>query len=157
MKGIDEPKVYNLSINPKSPDAYNIREEDHEQEKQKELREDPIQFDLHDELEETVEDKIDEFQDMSAKTEKLLWHYKLGHTPFAAINQMAQEGELPKRFASASDLTCASCMYGRTRRAWRTKAPTTQVGERTKINKPGDCISIDQMESPVPGLVAHTK
>jgi hypothetical protein len=157
MQGIKEP--YNMSINPSRQEEYALQEEDqHEQEKQKVLREDPILLDLHDEPEETNEDQPDEFQEMSAKTEKLLWHYRLGHTPFATINQMSQEGELPKRLAMASDPTCASCMYGRsTRRAWRTKAPIAQVGERTKITKSGDCVSIDQMESPVPGLVAHTK
>jgi hypothetical protein len=53
----------------------------------------------------------------------------------------------------------SSCYYGQsTRRAWRTKAAeATQTGERDEISKPGNSVSIDQMESPEPGLVAQTK
>jgi hypothetical protein len=80
----------------------------------------------------------DEFQELSAKSEKLLWHYRLGLAPFSAINWLAESGELPKRLAKASDPKCSSCMYGQsTRRAWRTKAETNQIGERSTITRPG--------------------
>ena len=41
--------------------------------------------------------------EMNPKTEKLLWHYKLGHAPFATINRMAEIGQLPKRLAKVMD------------------------------------------------------
>jgi hypothetical protein len=74
--------MYNLSINPASPKAYDLHgEENSDTDKQKDICEGPIQFDLHDELsEETIEDIPDKFQEMTTKTEKLLWHYCLGHT-----------------------------------------------------------------------------
>jgi Reverse transcriptase (RNA-dependent DNA polymerase) len=100
----------------------------------------------------------DEFVDLDPKSEKLLWHYRLGHLPFSIINQMAANGELPRRLAKCQDPLCAACLYAQaTRRAWRTKATAHQIGEQQTISKPGDCISIDQMESPVPGYVAQMK
>jgi Reverse transcriptase (RNA-dependent DNA polymerase) len=91
------------------------------------------------------------------KSEKLLIHYKLGHLPFSAINQMASNGELPSRLTKVGDPMCASCIFGQsTRKAWRTKSPPNQVTPR-KIEKPGDCISLDQMESPIPGHIAQMK
>jgi hypothetical protein len=173
LQGYEQPKVYNLSVLPNQEEEYQLlREYDEVKEKLKELREDAIMLDFHDDnLQKSSDNKVnedsdkdithednDEFSELSAKTEKLMWHYKLGHTPFSAINRMAMNGELPKRLATAPDPTCASCMYGQsTKRPWRTKSPATQVGERTKIMRAGDCVSIDQMESPVPGLVAHMK
>jgi hypothetical protein len=91
------------------------------------LRQHAIQFDFNDEPN-SSNDSIneDEFQNLSPKTEKLLWHYRLGHTPFSVINKMAKSGELPARLANACDPVCSSCMYGTsTRRPWRTKLPAT--------------------------------
>lgn len=53
---------------------------------------------------------------------------------------------------------CAACQYGRaTKRPWRTKAAINQIGSQTIIKQPGDCVSIDMMESPVPGLISQIK
>jgi hypothetical protein len=42
IKGIDKPKVYNLSINPKKPEEYELlQEEQHKQEMEKILQEEP--------------------------------------------------------------------------------------------------------------------
>jgi Reverse transcriptase (RNA-dependent DNA polymerase) len=90
-------------------------------------------------------------------SEKLQCHYQLGHLPFNVINKLATTGQLPKRLTKVRDPKCASCMYGlATRRPWRTKATPTAI-HMTEISKPGDCVSVDQMISPVPGLVAQTK
>jgi GAG-pre-integrase domain len=102
--------------------------------------------------------EADEFQDMTAKTEKLLWHYRLGHLPFSAINRLSENGELPKRLYKAPDPLCASCMYGSlTRRPWRTQTSAREVTGGKPITRPGDCVSIDQMQSAVPGHIAQTK
>jgi hypothetical protein len=42
------------------------------------------------------------------KSKKSLMHYNLGHIPYAAINQMARMGELPRRLASVGDPMCAA-------------------------------------------------
>jgi acyl carrier protein phosphodiesterase len=53
------------------------------------------------------------------RSEKLLVHYKMEHLLFAAINQMASRGKLPRRLAKVGDPMYASCMYGQlTRKAW---------------------------------------
>jgi hypothetical protein len=69
------------------------------------LREEPVQLDVYDEVVRNTKEQeaIDEFQELSPKAEKLLWHYRLGHAPFTAINQMAQSGELPRRLTKVSD------------------------------------------------------
>jgi hypothetical protein len=67
LKGIEEPKIYSLSIKPEQRNAHNLRKTDEEvKEKEECLREDPIQLDLHDEPDETLVDQPDEFQEMSA-------------------------------------------------------------------------------------------
>jgi hypothetical protein len=123
------------------------------------LRHSAISIDFPDTtMQDSADSTPDEFQDISPKMEKLLWHYRLGHTPFSVINQTAKDGDLPSRLATASDPICTSCIYGQSvRRPWRTKLPTTPIGERRPIRQPGDCVSIDQMESPVPGLIAQLK
>ena len=48
-------------------------------------------------------------------------------------------------------------MFGRaTRQAWRSKTPTNQIGSQI-ATKPGQCVSVDQLESPTPGLIAQLK
>jgi hypothetical protein len=71
---------------------------------------------------------------------------------------MAERGDLPKRICKASDPMCASCQYGQaTRRPWRTKSTPKSIEGSSKVTGPGDCISVDQMQSPVPGLIAQNK
>jgi hypothetical protein len=53
------------------------------------LREQPLHVDFHDvevKKNKLKEEDKDEFQDLSPKTLKLLWHYCLGHLPFSTIN-----------------------------------------------------------------------
>ena len=100
----------------------------------------------------------DDIINIDTKTEKLLCHYKLGHLPFATINRMSQNGLLPKRFSKTVDPKCAACNYGQaTKRPWRTKANPHSINDMRAITKPGECVSVDQMVSPVPGLIVQTK
>jgi hypothetical protein len=157
------PVVRNLSMYkiPEVPDlrTEEIIEKEKFQEEVHQLRDVPINLDFHDEvLLEGAVATVDNFEEMKPKAEKLMWHCRLGHIPFQIINKMSVEGDLPRRLHKASDPKCPDCIYGQsTRRAWRTKEIVEQVGILLTINQPGDCISMDQMESPVPGLVAHTK
>jgi hypothetical protein len=146
VKRTEDPEMIRTDVElPRDPDQA------------KEIRKKPVLFDV-DEVPRGTDVSKDEFQDMSAKTEKLLWHYRLGHLPFSAINRLSENGELPKRLFKAPDPLCASCTYGAmTRRAWRSQAKPRQVSGGKTIVKPGDCISVDQMQSPVPGLIAQTK
>jgi hypothetical protein len=53
---------------------------------------------------------------------------------------------------------CVSCKYGKaTRRPWRTRAKEGQATKHVVINAPGDCVSVDQLESPTPGFIRQVK
>jgi GAG-pre-integrase domain len=122
-----------------------------------ELKDKPVPFDVNG-MEGHVPPKLNEFVGLDAKMEKLMWHYRLGHAPFSTINRLAAAGELPKRPKNVKDPMCASCMYGMmTRRPWRTKTSPTQVQGGRSVLEPGDCVSVDQMQSPVPGHIAQVK
>ena len=71
---------------------------------------------------------------------------------------MAKQGLLDKRFANTPPPMCASCQFGKaTKRPWRAKATASKVANLKPINKPGDCVSVDQTESPQPGLIGQLK
>jgi len=85
------------------------------------------------------------------------WHNKLGHLPENRMRNMARIGELPRILANCRIPICPSCLFGKsTRRAWRTKGPANEISIRT-ITAPGQCVSVDQLESPTPGLIGQIK
>lgn len=92
-----------------------------------------------------------------AQAEFLRWHQKLSHISMRRIRRMAEAGVLPSRLRTCQIPVCQSCMYGRlTRRAWRTKMPSTR--ERLAVvSQPGDCVSVDQLESSIPGFMGQVK
>jgi hypothetical protein len=68
---------------------------------------------------------------------------------------VAARGEIPKRLVKCRVQRCQSCLYGRaTKQPWRTKGQANKI--RT-VTKPGECVSVDQLESPVPGFIGQTK
>ena len=70
---------------------------------------------------------------------------------------MSQNGTLDSRIVDCCIPTCAACSYGKaTKTPWRTKSLAHQIGLQP-ITAPGLCVSVDQMESPIPGLLAHMK
>ena len=67
---------------------------------------------------------------------------------------MACRGILPRRLAHCKIPSCSACLYGKaTKRAWQSKQGK-QRQEKTAL-KPGEVISVDQMVSPIPGLIAQ--
>jgi hypothetical protein len=104
-----------------------------------------------------IEDEEDQMpQDASA--EFLRWHHKLGHISPKRMQLMAKAGTLPKRLATCPVPLCTSCLYGKaTRRPWRTKSPKNKEQQSKSLTAPGDCVSIDQMISTTPGLIAQLR
>ena len=101
--------------------------------------------------------EIEEQDAMTSTAQLLRVHYQLGHLPFKQIRCMAGTGFLPKSLLQGRIPKCAACMYGKaTRRAWRSKAPPGKVGGDLPAF-PGKCVSVDQMQSPAPGLIAQLK
>ena len=93
---------------------------------------------------------------MEASTELLLWHYRHNHLPFSSLQLMAKNGNLPKRLAGCRIPKCAACLYGKnTRQPWRTKGKSNRTIKMCTV--PGQCVSVDQLESPIPGLIAQMK
>jgi hypothetical protein len=102
-----------------------------------------------------IEDE--EIQAQTPQALMLAWHYRLNHVSFARIKEMAKQGALPIKLATCEVPKCAACLYGKaTRRAWRSKAPINQIGT-PPATAPGAVVSVDQMVSAVPGLIAQMR
>jgi hypothetical protein len=70
---------------------------------------------------------------------------------------MSALGILPRRLSSVQPPECAGCIFGATnKRKRRTKSSPSQV-KTVVITGPGDCVSVDQLESSTPGFVAQLK
>jgi GAG-pre-integrase domain len=88
--------------------------------------------------------------------ELLYWHFRLGHMSMHKVQRLASVGLLPSKKALCKVPVCQSCMYGMmTRQPWRNKSDDKVIAPN--VNKPGQHVSVDQLESPVPGLVGQLK
>jgi GAG-pre-integrase domain len=82
------------------------------------------------------------------------WHMRFGHMPFPRLQLLAKEGILPLRLAKCQIPICASCMYGKlSRKPWRYRQDTVEPIEDTTVV--GECVSADQMEKHVHGLIGQ--
>ena len=95
----------------------------------------------------------------SPMTELMRWHQALGHVSMTKLQRMAEHGILPKRLAKCEVPMCTSCLYGKAvRRSWRNKPKKVQTGGKLRTaTSPGQCVSVDQIESAAPGLIAQMK
>jgi hypothetical protein len=101
-----------------------------------------------------VEDEED-VQPTNLAAEMLWIHHQCGHISFARIQEMAKLGMIPKRLAKCPVPTCLACLYAKAiRRKWRSKTVNNR-DEATEPSKPGDCVSVDQLKAPTPGLIAQ--
>ena len=85
------------------------------------------------------------------------WHYRLGHLPFVQLKQLAKNGEISTKLAKTTPPRCAGCLFGAmTKVPWRTKG--SEPGKRLfQATRPGQVVSVDQMESTHPGFVGQLK
>ncbi|KAG7370615.1 hypothetical protein IV203_019185 [Nitzschia inconspicua] len=68
---------------------------------------------------------------------------------------MANEGKLPRHLASMEHPRCvASEMATAHRKPWRNRRAPSGL---RKAKRPGHCISVDQLKSPIPGLIGQIK
>ena len=99
------------------------------------------------------EEERDPREDMA---ELLKMHHRLGHMPFAKIRRLAELGVIPAKYKHARIPLCTACVYGKmTRRPWRTKAEPK--GRTMALTRPGQCVSVDQLISTTPGLIAQLR
>jgi len=103
------------------------------------------------------EDVTQSHPEMTRDEEELMyWHLRLGHLAFSRVQHMAHLGLLPRRLQKAKIPFCSGCIYGKmTRRPWRTKGMYRQTPRI--VTKPGECVSVDQLESSAPGFIAQLK
>ena len=86
---------------------------------------------------------------------KMEYHERLGHLSFDAIDRLSKQGVLPRRLSKCPTPKCPGCLYGKaTRRPWRTRKQPKHIKCATA---PGQVVSVDQLESPVPGFVPIAK
>jgi Reverse transcriptase (RNA-dependent DNA polymerase) len=84
-------------------------------------------------------------------------HHKLSHVSMKRLQSLAIQGYLPMKIAKCRIPLCQACVYGKlTRRPWRSKLVQAS-GVIAKCEKPGQCVSVDQLESSVGGLVGQLK
>jgi Reverse transcriptase (RNA-dependent DNA polymerase)/GAG-pre-integrase domain len=113
--------------------------------------------DFHDVKEDTDQMNAD-YRDVQRDEDlMMLLHQKLGHISFQRIIRMAKAGLLPKRLAKCNAPLCQACMFGKlTRKPTRYKGIENKRPIR-KASKPGEVVSVDQLESPIDGFVAQIK
>ena len=106
-----------------------------------------------------IPDEEDQYTIGDTSAEYLMWHHRLGHPPKGAIRELAKAGILPKRLATCSIPHCTSCLYGKaTKRRWRNKPSKKEGDQPTEtVTQPGACVSVDQMISGNPGLIAQLR
>ena len=70
--------------------------------------------------------------------------------------QLAKQGLLPKKILKANEPICPACQYGKMHhKPWRTKENHPKASR--VATKPGQIVSVDQLESPTPGFIAQLK
>jgi hypothetical protein len=110
----------------------------------------PIPSTTKDEME-----KLPKHNKCNPEEDFLLWHQRLAHMPFVALQHMAKVGQLPKRLANISHSKRQSYMLGKASKLpWRVKGQVSHVNNATK---PGKQVSVDQLESSTLGLIAQPK
>jgi hypothetical protein len=111
-------------------------------------------------LDDLPNDEADDSVELDKPQDELMrQHIWLGHLPFFKLKVLAEIGALSRKLIPGRPPKCAACMYARaTKRPWR--YPSTEgpqpVQPRT-ATAPGECVSIDQLKSSTPGLIAQLK
>ena len=72
------------------------------------------------------------------------------------LEALAKNGEIPKKLINVKEPKCAGCLFGKmTKVPWRTRSKAnSKVHEATF---PGECASVDQMQSTELGFYAQLK
>ena len=93
-------------------------------------------------------------QESTPEAELLMAHHRFQHISFSKIQEMAHQGIFPRQLAECKIPSCSPCLYGKaTKRALRSKQERKR--QRNQPLKPREVISVDQMVSPVPGMIAQ--
>jgi transposase InsO family protein len=108
----------------------------------------------------------DEYPTYSQDSQEYMhWHYKLNHPTHKVMIKMGRQGMLPRRITKilntmetqqAKQPMCNDCCGAKaTRKPWRDKGDKARKGHLRKATKPGEIVSVDQLESSVPGFIGQ--
>jgi hypothetical protein len=91
------------------------------------------------------------------QAELMRWHYRLGHLSFLLLKDMALNGEILRKLARVVPPECTGCLFGvMTKLPWRGKESKSSH-EVFVATKPGECVSVNQMESTQVSFFAQLK
>jgi len=71
------------------------------------------------------------------------------------IQVMAKQGILPRHLATCPIPNCQACYWKNTKKPWRSKTSHNEREAHHPVVQPGECISVNMMTSPTPGLIAQ--
>ena len=85
----------------------------------------------------------------------LRYHYQYGHISFQRLKKMAEQKEIPRRLKDIPTPACLACHYAKsTKWPWQHKYQKHYKPPHPPT-LPGEVVSVDQMVSPTPGLIAQ--
>jgi hypothetical protein len=97
--------------------------------------------------------------------EYMHWHYKLNHPTHTVMTKMAKQNMLPRRITKiltsmnkqqTKPPMCNDCCGAKaTRRPWRGRGAKYNQRHLKKGAHPGEVISVDQLESSIPGFIGQ--
>ena len=85
--------------------------------------------------------------------EYLDMHNKFQHISFKRLREMSKQGIIPRKYKDLPFPTCYACLYAKATRK-RTREKGNQI-KQDVANTPGAMVSVDQLISPTPGLIAQ--
>ena len=103
-----------------------------------------------------IVDDATKFEASTPEEEFMQWHYCLGHIHPSKIQCLTQCGYLPKRLSTIKHhAKCRVCQYAKQHRSNHVvKGECKKIFESTY---PGQCVSIDQLESSTEGFYGQMK
>ena len=102
-----------------------------------------------------MEEEEEHMAATSDRGELIRWHHRLGHMSFDRLQNLAKANIIPRRLSKVKKPKCVACIYGKMhRKPWRNKGSQRQIRQ---ASKPGDCVSVDQMQSSCHGFVGQLK
>ena len=121
-----------------------------------------IQDDLSDHVKEKLNNRqvhedlqttdVDDLQ-----SELMAWNHRLDPCSFRILRALAIFRVIPKKQAIDLPPQCATCLFvSMTKRPWHTKATSNRVKAR-RVTQPGDCVSVDQLQSTLPGFMGKLR
>jgi hypothetical protein len=103
----------------------------------------------------TVIEEEEDTQPTNKAAKLLRYHQKFGHLSMRALQMMAKLGIIPSRLKDCPVPACSTCIYAKAmKRPWRNKS-RSNYEEIEKPTRPEQVVSVDQLVSPTPGLVAQ--